>query len=42
MAFGFDKRDFDVEIGAAEGGFFVAWTTVMQTAAPTMISATNP
>ena len=31
MAFGFDKRDFDVEIGAAEGGFFVAWTTVMQT-----------
>ena len=30
MAFGFEKRDFDVEIGAAEGGFFVAWTTVMQ------------
>jgi len=33
MAFGFDKRDFDVEIGAAEGGFFVAWTTVMQSPA---------
>jgi hypothetical protein len=31
MAFGFDKRDFDVEIGAANGGFFVAWTTVMHT-----------
>jgi hypothetical protein len=31
MAFGFDKRDFDVEIGAAgNGGFFVAWTTVMR------------
>lgn len=30
MAFGFDKRDFDMEIGAAQGGFFVAWTTVMQ------------
>jgi hypothetical protein len=30
MAFGFDKRDFDVEIGAATGGFFVAWTTVME------------
>lgn len=29
MAFGFDQRDFDVEIGAANGGFFVAWTTVM-------------
>jgi hypothetical protein len=33
MAFGFDKRDFDVEIGAATGGFFVAWTTVMQSPA---------
>jgi len=30
MAFGFERRDFDAEIGAAEGGFFVAWTTVMQ------------
>jgi hypothetical protein len=30
MAFGFDRRDFDVEIGAAaNGGFFVDWTTVM-------------
>ena len=29
MAFGFDQRDFDVEIGAANGGFLVAWTTVM-------------
>jgi hypothetical protein len=30
MAFGFDQRDFDVEIGAVgNGGFFVAWTTVM-------------
>lgn len=30
MAFGFDNRDLDVEIGPAEGGFFVAWTTVMR------------
>ena len=30
IEFGFNKRDFDVEIGAAEGGFFVAWTTVSQ------------
>ncbi len=29
FAFGLDQRDFDVEIGAANGGFFVAWTTVM-------------
>ena len=31
ILFGFDNRDLDVEIGPAEGGFFVAWTTVMQT-----------
>lgn len=30
MAFGFNQRDFNVEIGSAENGFFVAWTTVMQ------------
>jgi hypothetical protein len=28
--FGLGSRDLDVEIGPAEGGFFVAWTTVMQ------------
>ena len=28
--FGIGARDLDVEIGPAEGGFFVAWTTVMQ------------
>ena len=49
MAFGFDKRDFDVEIGASSGGFFVAWTTVMQSPAgkaikgkTSRISSTNP
>jgi hypothetical protein len=26
----FDTRDFDVEIGQANSGFFVAWTTVMK------------
>lgn len=25
---GVDRRDFDVEIGQADNGFFVAWTTV--------------
>jgi hypothetical protein len=30
--FGLGARDLDVEIGAAEGGFFVSWTTVMQSA----------
>lgn len=29
-ALGFDYRDLAVEIGAAEGGFFVSWTTVIQ------------
>ncbi|MBV8654322.1 MAG: hypothetical protein JO255_22870, partial [Alphaproteobacteria bacterium] len=33
MAFGFDQRDFDVEIGAAKGGFFITWTTVIQSPA---------
>ena len=28
--FGFGARDLDVEIGPAEGGFFVSWTTIMQ------------
>ena len=32
-ALGFDYRDLDVEIGAAEGGFFVSWTTVIQSLA---------
>ena len=27
---GLNYRDLDVEIGAADGGFFVAWTTVME------------
>ena len=27
---GFDYRDLDAEIGAAEGGFFVSWTTVIE------------
>ena len=28
--YGFESRDLDVEIGAEEGGFFVAWTTVIR------------
>ena len=28
---GFDRRDFDVQIGPADNGFFVAWTTVTRT-----------
>jgi hypothetical protein len=31
LTLGFDQRDFDVEIGPANGGFFVAWTTVIVT-----------
>jgi hypothetical protein len=30
MYFGFTNRDLDVEIGAAEKGFFVEWTTVFR------------
>jgi hypothetical protein len=30
LPMGFDWRDFDVEIGQADNGFFVAWTTVMK------------
>lgn len=28
--YGFEDRDLDVEIGPAENGFFVAWTTVIR------------
>jgi len=41
MAFGFNQRDFDVEIGAANGGFFVGWTTVMHATTGKEIKRTN-